>query len=269
MIYTDIYSKTNYISPIGSYRGYIKEYDLSKANISALLYYKAIDKKLYDYLANSEKQFREVYIGNMIKKNPDMYTIINNGIVEAKRLLFDTNNIKEENVLAIHNDAVYIMSEKDLRCEFGLLKFRVKNIFTFYMKTLNGIQLFYRFDRENNNDIIDVKGIGDDTLYKHQQLFLEFLMDIFYNIENSNILDTIGIYNQYVDAYLHRNLPIENYREFNASNMFRITAGDQMYLLPELNDNYISAVDINFNYGILRDLSTIIYQMYFQSINKL
>ena len=82
---SSLYDKQNYSNGIEYYSGYIVEYDLRKANISALLSRGIISTELYTNLLNSDKQYREVYIGNMIKQNNSIYKEIQQGIIDAKR----------------------------------------------------------------------------------------------------------------------------------------------------------------------------------------
>ena len=59
---SDLYNNQNYSKGLDYYSGYIVEYDMSKANINALLTRGVIGKDLYDKLYNADKQIREVYI---------------------------------------------------------------------------------------------------------------------------------------------------------------------------------------------------------------
>ena len=60
--------------------GFIREYDLSKANINALYERGVIDKALYDNLYSADKSIREKHIGLMIRDNQNIYQEIQKGI---------------------------------------------------------------------------------------------------------------------------------------------------------------------------------------------
>ena len=65
-----IYQKVNYLSPIKYLiNTYIREYDLSKANINSLLYTKRIDQSMYDKLFNMNKNDREKRIFSKKRKD--------------------------------------------------------------------------------------------------------------------------------------------------------------------------------------------------------
>ena len=66
----------------------ITEYDLRKANISALRYYNIINDEDYNILLSMPKKVRELNIGMMIKKDISVFKHIKNGIIKAKELFF-------------------------------------------------------------------------------------------------------------------------------------------------------------------------------------
>ena len=125
---SDLYTKINYVTDrdviLG---GNIIEYDISKANINILRAFNMMDPDTYYKLLYSDqfdKMIREAYVGNMIKKemklsedeaidsrkmtNSPTYNTIKNGIAEAKKRLFLTNNLQDHEIIRIANDAVYV-----------------------------------------------------------------------------------------------------------------------------------------------------------------
>ena len=64
------------------YSSNIYEYDVRAANINCLLADGKISEDLYNYLNTSTKQFREVYIGNMIKADKSVYKTIQKVLTE-------------------------------------------------------------------------------------------------------------------------------------------------------------------------------------------
>lgn len=262
---SDLYNNTNYSNGINYYSGYIVEYDLSKANINALLSRGVIDRGLYDTLYNSDKHYREVYIGNMISKNKNIYKEIQAGIIDAKRQFMEANNIEDHEILSIRNDAMFILSDRHMEQSFGNYYFAKKNVFTFFFKFYPNKEWYYRFDQQTQKDIIEIKGIKDHILTIHQNYFLRFLADVSYSLQRSTIEDTLELCNQFYEDYLHRKLEPEYYREFNTDSKFRVTFKglNKSYLMDTVTENDINNLDINFNLKILRDLITVVNQIYF------
>ena len=102
-----IYKKINYRSPIKYFiNTYIREYDLSKANISSLYYTGRITKEKYNEFMNIDKQSREVKIGLMIQKDNSIYRSIQKGIIEAKKRLVESNQLTDFDILSIKNEFI-------------------------------------------------------------------------------------------------------------------------------------------------------------------
>lgn len=266
---SNLYEKTTYSNGIDYFSGYIIEYDLSKANINALLSRGIIDQNTYNYLYNSDKKYREVYVGKMIKEDDRIYKEIQTGIKDAKRSFIEINNIQDEEILSIKNDALFILTERNMQQQFGNYYFAKKNIFTLFFRFYKNKEFYYRFDQNTQKDIIEVKGLSDETLTTHSQYFLKFLADISYDIQRSTIEETLNRYNQFYSDYLNRVLDIRFYREFNNFNAYRIMGGKRDYLVEtDIDQSYVKSVDINYNLKILRDLGVIIDKMYFNQIRR-
>lgn len=242
----------------------ITEYDLAKANISALKYHNIIDDNYYNILLNMPKKVREINIGMMIKKDREVFQYIKNGIIKAKELFFDINNIEDREVLSIKNDAIFIMGTRSIQCNVNnSFTFVPKNTYTFYMKSMH-LQIFYGYNPINNSEVLDIKGIRDNRLEYHRDYMVNFLCSLMYMIQNNTIEDTIQYYNTFYEQYINRKLPIEYYREFNAISKFKVGR----YLLDYIDSSYINMVDINTNIYLLRDIFAVLSDIYFNRMNK-
>ena len=121
---------------------YIREYDLSKANISCLLHYGVISVDEYNRIYAMPKTEREILIGNMIRNDKDVDKYIKNGIAYARNMLFDSNQIEDFEVLSIKNDAVFTYGRELKYTSFEEFTFKEKNVYTTYMN-LCGIEIYY------------------------------------------------------------------------------------------------------------------------------
>ena len=245
------------------YSGYIVEYDIRKANISALRSRDVITQEVYDMLFEADKQFREVYIGNMIKQDRSIYENIQAGIIDAKRKFFAANRIKNEEVLSIKNDAVFVLTSRKMKTTFNLYEFAKKGYYTFYFKSMKK-QFFYRFDNHTATDIVEVKGMSDEKLLYHKDFFLKFILDAFYNLQKSTIEETLNFCNQFYEEYVNKRLDIRYYRELSPDNIFRITRADKTsFGLTDVDPQYLDLLDINYNLRIIRDLINVVNMIYF------
>lgn len=249
--------------------GNIIEYDISKANINVLKAYGLLSEQDYVSLMNSDKMTREIYIGNRIayesnkNKKSESNECIKEGIRIAKDKLLTLNNIDPENIIRIANDAVYIDSIVPLKhTSFDILNngnfitFNMKNVFSSFIKLKNKILIFCRFDNDENI-VVDVKGIDDELLPLHQK-FLGFICEILFYLKRTDKNTTLKIFNEFYFNYINLKLEIDYYREFNSDSGIRIRALNKNYATLYLSEEYKNRIDINYNLYILRELYNII-----------
>ena len=97
---------------------------------------------------------------------------------------------------------------------------------------------------------IDVKGIDDEKLKSHENGTLRVIRDVYdacveYNMDQVKINAFMkGV----VDAYIHRDLEFDSYREFNNESNFRINMYGHEVLSDAITERDLSDVDISFNY---------------------
>lgn len=266
----DIITKQNYLTSTRYISGRIVEYDLKSANISVLKNRDIITNEDYEKLKNLPKDIREKEIGLREKADPSIYTEIQLGIREAKLLLSEQNNLDEEQIVRIANDALYINSPLDLKfTKFGeYIEFKHKSEYDIYCN-LNGIIIFCKFSDDNIH--IDVKGLGDNSNL-HQDYMVYTIMYTIALLERSSVVDAIQYLNEICEQYIHRQLPIGYYREFNSQSLYRIIYNivggtfEKPYItnvaMNCLSDVDISVVDINYNYTVLRELWSILFEIY-------
>ena len=242
---------------------FIREYDLSKANINALYSRGVIDKSTYDNLYNSDKSIREKTVGLMIRKDPNIYKEIQHGIMDAKYQLIVSNLIEPEEIVCIKNDAVFIKNHKLEQTKFGLMDFKLKNTYTIFIK-INRYEFYYYFNSYNGEEKLDVKGISDNKLIMHKEHFMDFLLALFNTLQTDGIISAVNMIRNFSLAYIRKELPIEYYRKFNSESNFDIIHGNEIW--STINATDINLIDIRFNYEILRDLYGLLMSYYFKKV---
>ena len=71
---------------------------------------------------NSERQVRQVYVGKL-QKDKAVSDALKEGIREARKNLFEANNIQDYEVLSIKNDAIFLIDRIPEVRDFGLIHF--------------------------------------------------------------------------------------------------------------------------------------------------
>lgn len=250
------------------FSSYIREYDISKANINALLASGYIDREYYNFLYMLDKKTREVTIGNLIRTNKEVDSIIQDGIIWAKRCLFESNSLIDDDILSIKNDAVFVINKELKYTEFNPYKFNLKNTYTAYTMLLD-LEIYYGYNSITGKEIIDIKGINDLKLPLHEHGMIEVIATTLYMILSGEINDCLSYLSDIYDKYIKRQLPISYYRNFDADSGYSIISKtvNNVYTLEEISPEYIGAIDINRNLLVLRNLYSIVTTMY-SSHNK-
>jgi hypothetical protein len=81
-------------------------------------------------------------------------------------------------------------------------------------------------------------------------------------LERSSINDAIGYLSDICEQYLKRELPVGYYREFNSASLYKVSLYDVSYGLYNASDLDKASIDINYNYTILRELWSILVEIY-------
>lgn len=265
----ELLSKQNYVDPSRYISGRIVEYDIKSANISMLYLKGIIDEENYRYLSSIPKQEREVSIGLMIKDNYNIYKAIANGIKEYRLKFGEANNITPESIVRIANDAIYLNSFIDVNQTIfdNVVEFRVKSISNVFLKLTSNIKssssynIFVSFNNNGKLDI-SVKGLNEALYPMHTDILGVIGTTVFY-LERSTPEDALNYLSNIIEMYIHRNLPLSYYREFNSESKYNILFNNARYLVNELSSNSdISYIDITYNYMILSDLWRIVLEKY-------
>lgn len=241
---------------------YIFEYDISKANINILYFYNKIDKKTYDYLSNCPRLERQKTIGIMELKDVEIKKIIADGIIHFKKELFESNNIKDSEVLSIKNDAVFLLNHPLKITKFNNIEFKLKNVYSSFYR-INNLEIYYYYSEMNNEERIDIKGINKEILKIHEKYFLEFLLVVFESAQVEEISETIKIINSLYDKYVKLELEPNYYRTFDYRSLFMINKMSRIYEygVPFINKEDLKYIDISFNLNIIRQLLSYYYSM--------
>lgn len=243
---------------------FIREYDMSKANISVLRSANMINDATYQYLYYSDRMVRQTAVGNMIRDNKEVAKVLKRGILDAKRHLFEANQIEDWEVLSIKNDAVFVVGKQLLHTQFGdYYKFAEKNVYTIFLK-LEELEVYY-YDQFINGELftsIDVKGINDEMLPLHQNGMIDLICEICYKLQREKIEDTLSYISKIYDDYINLRLPVDYYRNFDYKSKYMFTAKFSAFFMDTLPQEYLPYIDINRNLLILRDLMFIISNIY-------
>lgn len=255
----NLYEKELYHTTVPYINGIIREYDITKANISILLWKGLIKQSDYDRFFSMDKQERQIRIGIMQRDYPRIKQGLKEGFVEARKAFFESNNIQPEDVISIRKDSITLLNKPARVIQFGPVFFRTANIYTSYTMLPDGIRLYFRED-------IDVIGMSDEKVNLHRPYFYDLLETILEFIETAGPRETLRFLQEISERYVKQDFDLNYYREFNNRSLFRTyytIAGSTYYLdnipINQLyNRKFINGI---FNYSILQHFYKIFSRM--------
>ena len=200
---------------------------------------------------------REVEVGLLIKSDYSYYTTIQEGIKNAKKMLFTSNNVDSASIVRIANDAVYINGSVDLQYrKFDDVEFKIKSISNVMVNLSNNIIIFVWYNDDGLN--IDVKGLKPEIQELHNEYILSVIASTIDLVERSSISDALSYLSKFIDDYLNLRLDKYFYRELNPSSHFHYKYSN--FYFDNIED--INDIDINYNLIILRELWGILIEKY-------
>lgn len=229
----------------------IYEYDIRKANISVLYDKKLLSKDTYTKLYHADRMTRQVYIGKLQRDDKKYTEALQAGIKEARNIFIKNNNIKEDNIIRISNDAIYTTGViiKNPKINNNIV-FVNKGSYTTYIR-INKYEIFYSYNIINKSKSYKVLGL---TLKDGHNAFLNLLLEILYYIETSSLDIAYNMLLNIIDSYKNREFDKEYYISFDPNCCYMI--GN--YLCDDISENDKTLVDIEFNLNILYKIKQII-----------
>ena len=245
----------------------IRVYDIRKANISVLTELGVLTIDQYNELYNAEKINREIFIGKLQGSNPEISKILSNGILEAKRLFFEANQIEDKDILEINNDAVYIIGDKPIKVQ-QVTPFIYFNLAEQYSSfySVKKIRYFYYGNIITRQEYLVAKGIGSSS-YLHERFMLDFLKELFYIAQFEGIPDAIRLLSSFYNRYVNKELDIGYYRTLNSESLLMYVNFDSYARYAtdnEYDPRMKRLIDISYNEKILREFNKLLSNKYFE-----
>ena len=242
--YSTLYSKVMYLTKQKMIINRITEYDIKSANTSSIKNRSKLKDDTIKLIEFLPSQYRKVLIGKIEKEDPSLKKTIANEIMMSKLLFFIANEIVDDDILAIKNDAVFIVGRKAKTTSFGNITFRPKNTYSMFLR-LQGLELYY----DRLRDTVDIKGIRDEVLEEedHKNGMLRFLSDVMRYMVFDRRDDLRKYLMRFTDDYKSMRLPLQYYRELSRDNFYRTTMHTVSF---ELNLYQVSETDRDIINGI-------------------
>lgn len=266
---SSVWSKPNYRS--GAHfliDGLIREFDITKANISVLRDANVLSESQYRYFLQCPKLEREIAIGKMEGNNPEISKIKKEGITQARKAFMTLNGIQDSEVLEIRNDSISIIGNRPINVlqVSDRVFFREDGRYTSYYH-LGTIDYYYYANIIENIEHLAIKGMSDEAIQLHQNFMLDLLNELFYRAQFEGVKSAIPILNSFYKSYIAKELPVGYYRELTAQSMYKLNNASMIssIYIDMVTEHEKPAIDISENEKVLRELNRIFASIYFGS----
>lgn len=259
---SDLYKAISYTTDIQCLKDCnIYEYDIAKANISVLFDRGLISSFYYNYLYNQDKMVRQVTIGKMEKDNPEITKEKAKGIEEAKKYIFEMNNIDDSEVISIKNDAVFI-TRPLYHTKYKHAEFTLRNQFNLFIKVFR-LEFYYLWDPMNDKEVLNIKGIRDEVLEKQNDYLLDFLKELFSSYITNGVDESIVLLRNFYKHYMNKEFDIGYYRDLYTGK-YSLNTGSIVYDYDsDISDSkLLPMINISNNGSLLREIGKILYTDY-------
>lgn len=221
----------------------IVEYDIKSGNTSVMRQFQLTDENEISRIESLAKKDRVIAVGNMMK-DKDFSKALESGFNTVVDEFLKKNNLdRDDDVLMIMRDAVFVIVKPIQYQDIGSCHFRPKGSYSGFLRCSP-----YEFLVAS--DHIDVKGMKDEDLDLHKNGVLQMIRDV-YDACSEYHMDTIKI-SQYLKellvAYKEKALPLDYYREFNSTGKFKLIYDSHDIMMDSITEEDLPELSIDYNY---------------------
>lgn len=243
--YSNLFEKTLYTTDKFQYLfgDLIVEYDIESAGFNICKEFKLLDEDKIKEIEKMGKKDRQIALGYIQKEDKEFINKLNEGFKNCRKWFFENNLIRDEDVLSVKKDAIFLRKRRCKNTEFGNIKFRIKNEYNSFMN-INNLE-FYCGDSD-----FSCKGIRDEVLKLHKNFMLSFINEYMKAMCVSK-KDTINMIKMFATFYRDLKLEHEFYRELNHESLYKpkkdIKIFSNVFGFNDYGMN-LKYLDISYNY---------------------
>lgn len=267
---SSLWSKKYYTASIDYVTtSFIREYDISKADISIFLSKGAITQEQFNFLARIPSLARNIQMGLLQQERPELKKVLSKGIEEIRQQFFEANDVQDYEVLSIKNDAIFLINKVAEVTDFGLVHLKNKNTYNSFYKLPRKFnkEFYYYYNRITAEEKLDIKGMGKEEQELHKDYMIEFLTVLFNSIEIFPLDDSINLLQIFHNQYINQELDIGYYRKFDQVSGFDTILESPIlkhrYNLRHLSEEHREMIDITYNSSMIIEFYKMVANMYF------
>lgn len=212
---SEMYTKTLWMNDKNPYvfRKNIVEYDMRSASLSVSRRFHLLDDRLLDQLERMPKEDRTKKVGLIQRDDKEFSEKMINAVLQTRKEFLQTNHIEEDQIIALHSDAIMFIQKSDITDNIDGVQFVKKNNWSSYIR-YDRVEMFY------GDGIITYKGIPKPMLYQHTMGICRYLLKIFEMLEEGD--DSIFPYiRKFQQKYLQDKFPEYYYIPFGNTGKYK------------------------------------------------
>lgn len=211
----DMYAKTLWMNPNNEYvfNQNIVEYDMQSASLSISRRFKLMPKDVIDKWERMPKDQRTKLVGLKQRDDKEFSQNIIGGILRTRKEFIETNNIKPEEIVTLHSDALMFIQKHDIVDKIHGVPFVKKNNWTSYIR-YGRVEMFY------NDGVVDYKGIPKQMLQQHTLGMCTYILKVFQLMEDGDTEEAFAYISKFQKQYLQGKLPEYFYNSFGKTGKY-------------------------------------------------
>jgi len=234
--------RLNLTTKIPYFFGNIYEYDIKSAYFSIIQARPefidndiSIIKKLEKLKSNKKELV--IFIGKMIRRNPDLSKNLHNYLRETIYMFIKENNISNDDIISIKKDALFVKKRVN-SLDINGLDFKVKHNYKIFFKDTEKKEYYIL-----NEDTFNIKGINDIEVNSSKKFF-KLIVQLIMLLLNSNKEAILNSLNTFQTNFLY-GTPQVDYLTIN--NQIKLKNG---YLVDRkfIDEFEIEEIDRDFIY---------------------
>ena len=220
----------------------ITEYDIHDGGLSIISEYQLLPKNKIEKLKTYEKQQKNIVIGKLQAKNPDLAKNMVEGFGKARELFVTQNNIPIDNILTIKKDAIFLINMNNINGAVTKnIEFRPKNKYSSYINLCN--KEFYLSFGE-----LTIKGLSEESINLQKDYLLSDICRFLSQAEKIDSTLIVENLRKYSKEYLTKKLPLNTYRNLDNGQFELFSDGLGDYTLEEIDETFLDDLNISYNY---------------------
>lgn len=224
----------------------IVEYDMKEAGFSIIRENRLLNSETIKELAElPNKDIRHRKIGLLERGNRSLRQGMSNGFKQYRLWFGEANGLKDEDILSIKKDAIFVKKFCD-NTEYGdYVKFAQKHVYYAFMQFTSNAG---KFEFYLGSDSFDVKGLHDNNVVLHENGMIPVIKRVMSLLSQYDELGAKRYVVRVMNDYKKYKVPVEYYREFNSVSGYRLLQNDEEHVVREVGESYKTNLIIDYNY---------------------